>query len=102
MQFEWDENKNQANQIKHDLSFETAALVFRDLYLLSTIDTRFKYNEERWKSIGAIENTIISVAHTIILENPHEQEIIRIITARTATPSEKRRYYANYESFKGT
>ncbi|WP_222593278.1 BrnT family toxin [Aquella oligotrophica] len=30
MQFEWDENKNQANKAKHNLSFETAKHAFMD------------------------------------------------------------------------
>jgi uncharacterized DUF497 family protein len=30
MRFEWDENKNRANQVKHRLSFEEAIQVFRD------------------------------------------------------------------------
>ncbi|MEK5794197.1 BrnT family toxin, partial [Acinetobacter nosocomialis] len=28
--FEWDEAKNQKNQKKHDISFETASLIFED------------------------------------------------------------------------
>ncbi|WP_147508942.1 BrnT family toxin, partial [Acinetobacter baumannii] len=28
--FEWDESKNRKNQKKHDISFETASLVFED------------------------------------------------------------------------
>ena len=34
MQFEWDESKNQENQAKHGLDFQTAALVFRDPRIL--------------------------------------------------------------------
>ena len=30
MDFEWDENKNQLNKLKHDLDFEDAAAVFDD------------------------------------------------------------------------
>lgn len=30
--FEWDEAKNRKNQKKHDISFETASLVFEDHY----------------------------------------------------------------------
>jgi uncharacterized protein len=30
MRFEWDEDKNESNQRKHGISFETAALVFED------------------------------------------------------------------------
>jgi len=30
VEFEWDENKNEINKVKHGISFETAALVFQD------------------------------------------------------------------------
>jgi len=30
MKFEWDENKNTINKVKHKISFETASLVFND------------------------------------------------------------------------
>lgn len=29
MEFEWDENKNQSNQLKHGISFEEATEIFR-------------------------------------------------------------------------
>ena len=29
--FEWDENKNRINKVKHGIDFETAILVFNDL-----------------------------------------------------------------------
>lgn len=93
MQFEWDENKNRTNKFKHGLSFETAALVFHDPFLISVPDRRFVDIEERWYSLGQIETTIIYVAHTIREDNDGE-EIIRIISARAATPGEERRYYA--------
>ena len=40
MQFTWDERKNRANQRKHGISFETAALVFDDPYHVSTQDRK--------------------------------------------------------------
>jgi len=30
MKFEWDENKNQSNKIKHKVSFEMVSTVFAD------------------------------------------------------------------------
>jgi uncharacterized DUF497 family protein len=36
--FEWDEDKNQRNLVKHDVRFETAALVFDDPYALTRHD----------------------------------------------------------------
>ena len=92
MQFEWDESKNQANQAKHGLDFQTAALVFRDPRILSGLDRRYADVEERWYSIGRIGTTVIYVAHTT-WEDEDGEEIIRIISARKATPREERRYY---------
>jgi uncharacterized DUF497 family protein len=92
MKFEWDENKNRSNQKKHGLRFETASLVFQDPHLISVPDHR--YEEERWCSVGLICETIVYVAHTVKEDN-NDEEIIRIISARGATPGETKRYYLN-------
>ena len=90
MLFEWDENKNRRNQIKHGIGFQTASYVFGDEFLLSEIDDRYAYYEERWKTTGLVAYDLICVAHT--LENIDEEEIIRIISARAASTRETRRY----------
>jgi uncharacterized DUF497 family protein len=36
MYFEWDENKNRQNLLKHEVRFETAALVFEDPHALTS------------------------------------------------------------------
>ncbi len=94
MQFEWDNNKNQVNKRKHGLRFEAASFIFQDLFLLSVPDNRNSYPEERWQSLGLIQDILIHVAHTIG-EDSNGEEIIRSISARAATASETRRYYAN-------
>lgn len=93
MQFEWDEGKNRINRIKHGISFELASLVFHDSYLMSVPDNRYDYDEERWQTIGAIDDVTIYVAHEV-MEDENGEEIIRIISARATTPSEERCYYA--------
>jgi uncharacterized protein len=76
MRYEWDENKNERNLEKHGLSFETASLVFDDPNALSIPD-RIENGEERWQTIGMIENiVIVMVAHTIKLETESQEEII--------------------------
>lgn len=94
MQFEWNQDKNRLNKKKHGLSFETASFVFQDPFILSVPDNRHCYQEERWQSLGLIQETVIYVAHTVEEDNNGE-EIIRIISARAATPHEAKRYYAN-------
>jgi len=93
MQLEWNRSKNQINKRKHGLSFEIAAFVFQDPFLLSVPDNRHSYPEERWQSLGLVQETLIYVAHTV-KEGIDGEEIIRIISARAATSNETRRYYA--------
>lgn len=92
MQFVWDNNKNKINKIKHGLRFENASYVFQDPYLVTISDHLNSDYEERWKTYGLIDELLICVSHTIE-ENEHGEEIIRIISARGASPSETRRYY---------
>lgn len=47
MRFEWNQDKDRANQAKHKVSFGTACLVFNDPHHLSMQD-RYEHGEERW------------------------------------------------------
>ncbi len=95
IRFEWDEAKNRSNQRKHDgVSFEEARQVFRDPLHVSVQD-RVEDGELRWQTVGAVQGfVILVVAHTFTEEQADggSVEIIRIISARRATPREKRRY----------
>jgi uncharacterized DUF497 family protein len=89
--FDWDSNKNSENIEKHGISFEYAQEIFLDPMHLSVLDERFSYFEERWITMGATENgEVIVVAHLYFVEEPEER--IRIISARHATPRERRQY----------
>ena len=92
MIFTWDEVKNRINWQKHAVSFELAAFVFNDPYIISVPDERFDYTEERWQSVGSINAVVLYVAHETG-ENEHGEETIRIISARKATKKEEQRYY---------
>jgi uncharacterized DUF497 family protein len=91
MKFEWDDNKNRQNLQKHGISFEEAQEIFNSI-VFTSIDERYDYydyNEIREISIGAIEGlVIIIVAHTT------RDNKIRLISARKATPKERKTYYA--------
>jgi uncharacterized DUF497 family protein len=88
--FEWDEAKNRKNQKKHDVSFETASLVFEDPLRIS-IQDRHTNGEERWQTIGKVRGVLmLLVAHTIFDED--DCEIIRIISARQVTKAERDKY----------
>ena len=53
MDFEWDEEKNTANQEKHLISFEEAVSIF-DGPVLRVLDDRKDYGEERYIVHGAL------------------------------------------------
>jgi len=91
MHFEWDLQKNKQNRARHRVSFETARLVFDDPRAIS-IQDRHDNGEERWQTIGRIRQTVILlVAHTY-RDGEVNEEIVRIISARKATPKERRIY----------
>lgn len=97
MRFEWDENKNRLNLTRHDVRFETAALIFDDPYAI-TVRDQFFDEEERWITVGAVgPGAILLVVHTWFEENG--QDVIRIISARAAGSQERDAYE---EAHKGT
>jgi uncharacterized DUF497 family protein len=98
MRFEWDEAKNERNLLKHDVRFETAALAFDDPYALTQRDESSD-EEERWLTLGSVGlGSVLFVVHTC-LEQAGE-EAVRIISARTATPRERRKYEEAHQGAK--
>jgi uncharacterized DUF497 family protein len=94
IRFEWDEAKNRSNWRKHGVTFEEASQVFRDPLHLSVQD-RIEEGEQRWQTFGLVGGLVIlMVAHTITEEDGEGGlvEVIRIMSARRADKSERRRY----------
>jgi uncharacterized protein len=90
MRFEWDEIKNRRNLKKHKISFESAKSVFDDPQALSDSEREVD-GEDRWQTVGVIGGSVIVVvAYTYREEG--DNEVIRIISARKASPSERRAY----------
>jgi hypothetical protein len=89
MQFEWDDEKEKINIIKHGIDFSTAALVFGDENRLEYYDELHSDDEDRYITIGLIggEAFLVMVVYT------ERGEAIRLISARKATKQERRRYY---------
>ena len=81
--FEWDEDKSEANLIKHGIDFADASEVF---YRPVVVWRSNRNNEERWIAIGRSHDQIVSVIFT------HRGDLIRIISARRPRPNEKRAY----------
>ena len=90
MRFEWDEVKNRRNLRKHKISFESAKLVFDDPQALADRDREVD-NEERWQTVGSIDGSITVVVAYTFREEAGD-EVIRIISARKASPAERRAY----------
>ncbi len=90
IRFIWDDEKSRRNLAKHKVSFETAKLVFDDPRAVSRLD-RIENGEERWQTLGLAGGIVILlVAHTYREEDG--EEVIRIISARKATPRERTFY----------
>ena len=88
IEFTWDPRKDLANQQKHGVSFEEASTVFLDEYALIEYDEFHSEDEERYRIIGSsISGIVLIVVHCI-----RETEIIRIISARRATQTERSGY----------
>lgn len=63
--FEWEENKNEQNRQKHNVSFEDAQLAFIDPNRLIIKDDKHSTTEECWFCIGDIGSGIVTVRFTI-------------------------------------
>jgi uncharacterized DUF497 family protein len=84
--FEWDEAKNRLNIQQHGIGFAMAARIFEGP-VLTWQDDRMDYGEIRDVSIGLIDGIVaVLVVHT-----PRGGKS-RIISARKANRSERKRY----------
>jgi len=85
--FEWDEKKAKRNIRKHKVSFEEATTVFADPLSLTIPDPLHSEEEDRFVTMGmSIKGRLLVVVHT------ERGDAIRIISARLATPWERRAY----------
>lgn len=86
MDFEWDQEKNAKNLEKHGISFEEACLTFEG-EMLSRVDGRNDYGEQRTISIGLIRGVVaVVVVHT------DREGKTRLISARLANRNERSLY----------
>jgi uncharacterized DUF497 family protein len=93
VRFEWDEQKNRENRRKHKISFELAREVFLDPFCF-TVPDRVIEEEQRFWTVGSVGGVaILVVVHTLREESA--QEVVRIISARKATPRERYFYEKN-------
>ena len=90
--FEWDEEKNNANFIKHGIRFETAEYIFEDPLRIERADEDNSDTEDRRQTIGRFKD-VLFVIYT------ERGDVTRIISARQAEPFERRIYYGNSEAY---
>lgn len=87
VKYEWDPGKDRINRHKHGISFAEASTVFLDPLASTVLDERHSIGEFRFRTIGrTTSNKVVVVAHA------DRDDRIRIITARDATPRERREY----------
>ena len=87
MRFEWDPDKNLANQAKHGVSFEEATELFSDASdYLEIYDAEHSLDEDRFIAIGTPSSGVLVVVYT-----ERKEDVIRIVSARKATKEEQRR-----------
>jgi uncharacterized protein len=87
MNFEWDPRKAEINLQKHGVSFAEAGTVFGDDLAITVPDPDHSDDEERYITVGWSSNRkLLMVSHTERGDN------IRIISARTLTPRERKAY----------
>ena len=88
--FEWDESKNQANQLKHGISFEETQSVFYDENALRFFDPDHSQDEDRFLMLGLSSRMRLLVVCHCFREN---DRVIRIISARKANKLEASSYW---------
>ena len=86
--FEWDLDKAHENERKHGVTFEEAATVFGDADAVFDDDLDHSELEDRFIIIGISARERMLMAVYVI----RHEDVVRIISSRTATHREKRIY----------
>jgi uncharacterized protein len=89
MRFAWDNAKASDNIKKHGVSFEEATTVFADENARLKHDPDHSLAEDRFLILGYSARLRLLIVCHAYREN---DEVIRIISARKAIPSERRQY----------
>ena len=92
MTFTWDPKKAEENLKKHGVDFREAATVFDDTLSTTFPDAGHSPGERRFLIIG-----MSALGRILVVSHTEAANIIRIISARTATRRE-RKFYEEDES----
>ena len=85
--FEWNSKKAEVNLKKHGVSFEEAESIFSDPLSLTVSDPLHSEKENRFIITGFSDKR-----RQLVVVHTDRNDKIRIISARLATPGEKRKY----------
>ena len=87
MGYEWDQEKAASNLEKHGVSFDEAITVFNDPLYVDFYDPDHSIEEHRYLIMGqSIAGRLLIVSYT------ERDDVIRLITSREMTASERRAY----------
>ena len=87
MQFEWDPEKAKRNYKKHKVSFEETVTVFYDPLSTTFDDPDHSVGDRRFITVGFSSHDGL-----LVISHSERGEAIRIISARRATPRERKRH----------
>ena len=94
LRFEWDPRKSRSNLRKHRVSFEEASTVFEDERALLIHDPDHSGKQDRFLLLGlSIRIRVLLVVHV----HRAADDVIRIVSARRASASERRQYAARWD-----
>ena len=85
--FEWDEEKDKRNFVKHGITFAEATTVFADSLSLTIPDPLHSEEEERSVITG-----LSNKGRQLVVVSTERGDTIRVISARPATPRERKQY----------
>jgi uncharacterized protein len=88
MRFTWSDAKRKLNIEQHGLDLVDAPRVFEGP-TFSYEDDRFDYSEQRFVTLGILDEFVVSIVHT------ETSRVIRIISLRKATKHEQAIFFKN-------
>ncbi len=91
MNFEWNEQKNKINILKHGIDFADIQEIFSSPILIKS-DNRRDYNEQRWIGLGSLKDIIVVFVFTKRDKN------LRVISIRKENKKERNIYNEAIES----
>jgi uncharacterized DUF497 family protein len=93
MAFVWDPEKAEKNVLNHGVYFEDAEYIFDDPLRIKRHDDDSSEGEERYQTIGTA-GQVLFVVYT-----EEGEDDTRFISARLATPKERRIYNGGSETY---